>query len=234
MSANIRQDVSARYNPFRFLGDAMHLLSMIILLQKLYRTKNCTGVSLKTKILYLLVFCMRYMDLFWNWTSLYNNSMKILYIGLTATTIYLILGPLINTYDRENDTFRLLFAIVPSCVIGFLVAIPRTFFYKGSLSFRPFEVVWASSIWLECVAILPQLFLLARTSEIESFTSSYIACLGGYRAIYILNWIYRFFHHQNRLWYVYLCGIIQTALYADFFYYFFKAKLTKTRMKLPQ
>jgi hypothetical protein len=35
------------------------------------------GISLKTQILYVIVFCTRYMDLFWNFASLYNWCMKV-------------------------------------------------------------------------------------------------------------------------------------------------------------
>jgi len=47
--------------------------------------------------------------------------------------------------------------------------------------YRPLELLWTFSIYLESVAILPQLVLLLRTKEIESLTTSYILCLGGYR-----------------------------------------------------
>lgn len=39
------------------------------------------GISLKTLELYLLVFLTRYVDLFTNFVSLYNTSMKVIYIG---------------------------------------------------------------------------------------------------------------------------------------------------------
>ena len=43
-----------------------HLLSIIVLLLKIHATKSCAGVSLKTQELYALIFCMRYLDLFFN------------------------------------------------------------------------------------------------------------------------------------------------------------------------
>lgn len=84
------------------------------------------------------------------------------------------------------------------------------------------EILWAFSIYLESVAILPQLFLLQRTGEVEILTSDYIAALGAYRAFYLLNWIYRFFFDPNyhSQWIVWISGFIQTAIYCDFFYYY--------------
>ena len=53
------------------------------------------------------------------------------------------------------------------------------------------EILWTFSIYLESVAILPQLFMVSKTGEAESITSHYLFALGSYRALYILNWIYR-------------------------------------------
>jgi ER lumen protein retaining receptor len=53
------------------------------------------------------------------------------------------------------------------------------------------ELLWSFSIWLESVAILPQLFMLQRTGEAETITTHYLAALGLYRGLYIPNWMYR-------------------------------------------
>lgn len=55
------------------------------------------------------------------------------------------------------------------------------------------QMLWAFSIWLESVAILPQLFMLQRTGEAETITTHYLFALGAYRALYIPNWIWRYF-----------------------------------------
>lgn len=55
------------------------------------------------------------------------------------------------------------------------------------------EVLWAFSIYLESVAILPQLFMIQKTGEAESITSHYLFCLGIYRGLYLFNWIYRYY-----------------------------------------
>lgn len=83
-------------------------------------------------------------------------------------------------------------------------------------------MLWAFSIWLESVAILPQLFMLQRTGEAETITTHYLFALGAYRALYIPNWIYRFFT-ENGYWdpIPVLAGIVQTVLYSDFFWIYY-------------
>lgn len=64
--------------------------------------------------------------------------------------------------------------------------------------FSVMEVLWTFSIYLESVAILPQLFMVSKTGEAESITSHYLFALGSYRALYILNWIYRYYIEGRR------------------------------------
>jgi ER lumen protein retaining receptor len=85
------------------------------------------------------------------------------------------------------------------------------------------QILWAFSIWLESVAILPQLFMLQRTGEAETITTHYLFALGAYRALYIPNWIYRYFFDVPRFYdpIAVIAGIIQTVLYSDFFYIYY-------------
>jgi ER lumen protein retaining receptor len=98
----------------------------------------------------------------------------------------------------------------------------------------PFEYSLSFSLFLESVAILPQLVLLMKQGETENLTSNYIACLGAYRALYLINWIYRLCTEKNyRAWISWICGIVQTILYADFFYQFVKSKMRGKQFELP-
>lgn len=48
------------------------------------------GLSCKTQEIYLIVFCMRYIDLFMYYISLYNTLMKVFFISSTAFIVYLM------------------------------------------------------------------------------------------------------------------------------------------------
>ena len=89
-----------------------------------------------------------------------------------------------------------------------------------------FKVLWTFSIYLESVAILPQLFMVSKTGEAESITSHYLFALGAYRALYILNWFYRYYTEGFYDTIAIFAGVVQTILYCDFFYlYITKGKL---------
>lgn len=79
-------------------------------------------------------------------------------------------------------------------------------------------MLWTFSIYLEAVAILPQLFMVSKTGEAETITSHYLFALGSYRGFYILNWMYRYFQENFFDSIAVVAGVVQTILYADFFY----------------
>lgn len=227
-------------NIFRFAGDMTHLLSFLVLLLKIRSNRSCRGISLRTQQLYATVFVCRYLDLFSNHISMYNTIMKVVFIGLTFTIIYYITMDRVvkQTYDREQDAAALTVAVggnnfdVPHVVLLLVPCAVLALVFNHKLSVM--EVLWTFSIYLEAVAILPQLVLLQRTSNIDNMTGNYIFLLGSYRGLYILNWVYRYFTEPHyKQWIVWLSGIVQTALYADFFYYYVKSWKNNERLKLP-
>lgn len=205
-------------NIFRFLGDMSHILSFVLLLHKLIKGKSSAGISLRTQEMYLVVFATRYIDIFWNFSSYYNWILKILFIGACSAIVYTMRfgAPQKATYNAELDAFPVQYLLGPCALMGVLVNQDHK-----SL----FEMVWAFSIYLEALAILPQLFLLQKQGEVENLTSHYVAALGAYRALYLLNWFYRYFTEDDYLQrIVWIAGVIQTALYCDFFYHYYQSK----------
>ena len=83
------------------------------------------------------------------------------------------------------------------------------------------------------MAIIPQLLILRKTKEVDSLTGQYILMLGLYRALYVMHWIYAYFAYDFFIWTNVLGGVLQTALYMDFFYYYFVSKREQGKFKLP-
>ncbi|CAK9152638.1 unnamed protein product [Ilex paraguariensis] len=213
-------------NIFRFAGDMFHLISILVLLLKIYATKSCTGISLKTQELYAVVFLARYLDLFTDFISVYNTVMKLVFIGSSLAIVWCMRYHRVvkRSYDRELDTFRHYFLIAASFVLALFV----------HEKFTTQEIFWAFSIYLEAVAILPQLVLLQRSGNVDNLTGQYVFFLGAYRSFYIFNWIYRYFTEQKySRWISSISGLVQTALYADFFYYYFLSWKNNAKLQLP-
>ncbi|KAM5148832.1 ER lumen protein-retaining receptor 3 [Mantella aurantiaca] len=210
-------------NIFRISGDLSHLLAMIILLMKMWKTKSCAGISGKSQLLFALVFTTRYLDLFTMFISIYNTVMKVVFLICAYATVYLIYMRFRKTYNSENDTFRLEFLLVPVVGLSFL----------ENYEFTPLEILWTFSIYLESVAILPQLFMISKTGEAESITTHYLFFLGLYRLLYLGNWIWRYhtenFYDQIAV----VSGVVQTIFYFDFFYLYITKVLRGKKLSLP-
>ncbi|KAL2817210.1 ER lumen protein retaining receptor-domain-containing protein [Aspergillus cavernicola] len=211
-------------NIFRLLADFSHLASIFILLQKMKSSSSCSGLSFKSQALYLMVFVTRYLDLFWAFTdSLYNTTFKILFIGSSGYIIYLMLNDYRPTHDPNLDTFKVQYLLAASIILSLI--------FPHDYSFS--EILWTFSIWLESAAILPQLFMLQRTGEADTITTHYLFALGLYRALYIPNWIYRYFAEGHFQAVPVVAGLIQTFLYSDFFYIYYNKIMKGKKFSLP-
>ncbi|EEQ40870.1 hypothetical protein CLUG_04998 [Clavispora lusitaniae ATCC 42720] len=210
-------------NIFRIVADLAHLASSLILLYSIETNKSINGLSLKTQLLYLAVFILRYLDLFTSYVSLYNTLMKLFFLSSSAYTVYLMAKKYHRTIREDIDTFPLKFLLIPVSIV--------TLVFNHAYSFR--ELTWAFSIWLEAVAIIPQLYMLQRTGSAENITTHYIFALGIYRALYIPNWIYRYFFEGSFDYVAVLAGILQTVVYSDFFYIYYTKVMHGQTFELP-
>lgn len=190
--------------------------AILLLLYRMRTTKNCLGLSLKTQEIYLIVFLIRYTDLFYHFVSVYNSCMKIIFIGTTTYIIYLMRfkKPFCTTYDTLVDQFPHLKILLPSAAALTAVCHSGTGLY---------ELTWSYSLWLEALAFIPQILMLQRTRIIENITNAYAGALGLYRLFYIINWIYRYQTEGHFCWTQTLSGSFQTLMYAVFVYLFHKA-----------
>ncbi|CDH56978.1 er lumen protein retaining receptor [Lichtheimia corymbifera JMRC:FSU:9682] len=148
--------------------------------------------------------------------------MKIFFIASSVYILYLMRVKYRASYDPGLDTFRFEY------LLGFAMLLGVAFSYD----YTPVEVLWSFSIWLESVAIMPQLYMLQQTGEAETITTHYLFALGAYRALYLVNWVYRYVMEGHTDWIAWVAGLIQTALYSDFFYLYYTKVLHGKKLEL--
>ncbi|EEU34267.1 uncharacterized protein NECHADRAFT_105438 [Fusarium vanettenii 77-13-4] len=211
------------WNLFRILGDLSHALSKCILIFAIHRNRSAEGVSLITQILYALVFCTRYLDIF-SEKFPWNLIFKIFYI----TSSFYILGIMQWIYPRSREK-EIAWKIGAIILGGSFVLSPFVMLiFERSKGFLTW--MWVFSQILESVCVLPQLLLLRQTTVPTVIDSFYLLALGSYRALYCINWFLREFEvtgkKPNTVSVIF--GIIQTALYIDFAWVYY----TRQRVKL--
>lgn len=215
-------------NLFRIVADLSHLASILILIHTIKTTNSIDGISFKSQVLYVLVFASRYLDLFFRWISLYNTLMKLFFIGSSIYIIMLLQNAKNTVAYKEmilKDTFKVRYILAASGVLALLF----------NERFTVIDILWSFSLWLESIAILPQLFMLSKTRKAPSLTIHYIFALGLYRALYIPNWLWRWLMEDNKGFQKlpFVTGFIQTLVYSDFFYIYYQRVIKGDRTRLP-
>ena len=213
-----------QWNIFRYLADFTHLGSVALLLFKMITRKTSVGVSLKTHLVYLFVYLFRYCNPSFFSPPMYNILFKIFYI-LSSTIIIVLIKFVFNkTYERQKDNFRSIFI--------FIICIPLAYFTA------PRNGLWilmhSYSLWLEAFAIVPQFILIVRSRKVDVMGKDYIFLLSIYRLLYVINWIYKLvvdsIKSPKNVW---ISGIVQTIIYADFIYEYIKMKVKGGEYELP-
>lgn len=137
-----------------------------------------SGISGKSQILFLFVFVSRHFQD--NFLGNYNMLLNLVFIGVTIATIFTIYFKFPHTNEILLDSFRIELLIVPAAILAGFV----NNFVNSEFSFR--NILWAFSIYLEALAIIPQIIFVKRTGEGERLTTTYIFVLVYYRALHNL------------------------------------------------
>lgn len=221
-------------NPFRLVGDASHLISILGFFVIARFGGNAAGISLKAHELYLLVFVMRYVDLLTAFYSWYNTLMKVFYVGGTGLIVFTLksVEPAKSTYSAAQDSLDhwsiLIFTGISSMVIHLIgsgvVDIKGGSGEEFEVHFEKYEwlsFAWTFSICLEPFAMLPQLYIFRKNRRIGREIRWAIFFKGIYRLFYVFNWAHRSQYqvgYQHHIL-VYIAGAIQIFTYLDFFLY---------------
>ncbi|EEB07331.1 HDEL receptor [Schizosaccharomyces japonicus yFS275] len=208
---------------FSALGDMSHVAAILLLIHKIKRTRSCAGISFKSQLLFLIVYVSRYLNILWHYGSLYFYVMRLVFIIAEAYICYLMLVPLRPTNDKRIDTFRIEYLVGGSAILALIT----------TTNYRVATILWTFSIWLESVAILPQLFMLQRSGEAENLTAHYLLAMCLYRGLYLPHWVVRIVRRLPVRWVTIVAGLIQTVLYADFAVVYRRTVLQGKKFRLP-
>ena len=222
---------------WRMLGDGMHALSVLMFLVIVGVKGNGSGISLKSQVLYLLVFMSRYLDLFTTFYSWYNTLMKVFFLGCTVTMISILVNvePARSTYSMAQDSCNHWNLVIGSAVFAMIIHLVGSGVVdiKGG-SGQEFEVhlehyswlsyLWTFSVCLEPLAMVPQLYIFFKNRLLNRDIRLAIFFMGVYRIFYLCFWVFRArvvsqAPDQRHHLLLYFSGGMQVLVYFDFFVY---------------
>ena len=189
----------------------------LFLLIYIHLHSKMIGVSLKSQILHMMVFATRGLVIFIKFLNFYNLFMQGFYLSSTACIIYMItfVEPTKSAYSPLQDDFNIWkYAIIPSIFLTLIMSLDLD-------HFDVLKLLWTYSIIQDVTAMVPQLFIAHYNRRIQSEVKLAILFMGLFRCLNIINWIYLVYtesiykHH----WMIYICCVMQVAIYGDFFYH---------------
>ncbi|OBT54975.1 hypothetical protein VE04_04509 [Pseudogymnoascus sp. 24MN13] len=217
-------------NIWRILADLARSLSKCILIFAIHRNRSSeVCVSVISQALYALVFCTRYIDLFWKnpKDNYWNFIFKIFYIVSSLYILLLMTRIFARTREREVSYRLGAYSLLGALVLSPFITMIAEKAWGPSFSY----IVINFSLILESVCVLPQLLLLRQTTVPTVIDSYYLLALGAYRALYICNWIQRYASADpvKPEAVAVIFGVIQTLLYVDFAWVYYSRQRVKLR-----
>jgi len=229
------------------LSSIIQMLSLIIIIMKVWSYRNCSGISLNTITAYIIIFVARLSStLFYNGYLPSDEAGDWFYqlteiISLFSLIfLYYIISKLFkDTYNGGDlDIIHWKYLTVPALCIAMLA---HTHLNKNLIT----DVSWCFSMYLEAVAIYPQIYLFSqKKGQIEPFTSHYVAFQGFSRLFSLIFWWqtyeelvdggsegYSLFQHYVG-YLIILSQIIQLIIMIEFFYLYFKSLIKGERMTM--
>ena len=227
---------SKDFSFFLVLSSLVQTCAFLIVLLKVTNYQDCSGLSANTLICYaILLFARLTSTLFYpgylpsdsSGSWLYQLS-DIISLLICILLVYLIYFKYRETSDIMSDgkiPFYIL--VLPSFILALI--------FRSSLNNNLFcDVNWAFSMYLEALAIFPQILLFTiKKGKIESFTSHYVALCGLSRLFSLIFWWDTYeelnspdLYFGNYVGYFIIgAQILQLIIMADYYYLYFKSIL---------
>merc|ERR1719321_1875878 len=154
---------------------AQSLAFSLISLQ-ISNAKSVAGISGKTMILQALALCFRLSStLFLDGYLPLDKTGDMMYQIVDVCTLLMVLHILQciykshkPTYDEEFDTMDVKNMVIACVALAVMI-------HPDLNDWACFDIAWTVSLYLDTVAMLPQLFMTAKMGRVPTFTSHYIA-----------------------------------------------------------
>jgi len=224
------------------LGGGLQCLGFFCLTLKVRSTGSVDGLSAKSLVLYVLVFCFRLSS-----TTHKNGYLPVDKTGdwlyqlsdvVSLALVLLLLGRidrLRTKYAFELDAFPAA-ALVPLCLL--LGAATHGDLNRSKL----FDFCWMVGMWLDTVAMGPQLMVLARAGgAVPSLLSHYVAAVFASRVSVFFFWYHGYPEVAPAKGGLNVCGYaimfatcLQLLLSGDFMFYYLRSVAKNEALVLPE
>jgi hypothetical protein len=214
-----------KFSALMTFSAAFQCLGFALLLLQVIRGRGTKSVSLRTLVLYVLVLSFRlYATCFYESYIPVDRSGDYLYQTIEATSLVLVIVTLYKMLTVFEDDFPSedKFGIVGLMAVCGAAAMCL---HPDLNDVYAADVSWTFSVYLEALAMVPQLYLLTKLGgEVESLQGHYMACTFASKLAVLRLWSKshtELFHSKGTGWegVGILCGhIVPCIVLSDFMY----------------
>jgi len=228
------------------LGGITRLFGFSMLLLHVLKDKNCSGMSLKTMQMYVVVFFSRLCSiLFYEGYLPYDSSGDWLYqmvelasFFVSIALVFLMMVTHKNTYEKDSDSFgHGMFLpnefgaayLAAPCFILAIIMHP-----KLNANFFT-DTMWTFALYLETCSVLPQTYMFqkSKTKTVDAWASHFVFLVGLSRFFLFIFWFSSYHELSDKYsgsitgawvgFFVLINQIVHLVLLGDFCYLYLKS-----------
>jgi len=213
------------------LSSLVSMFSFFMLAVMIWNKKSVEGVSLKMMECYIIIFFCRLcaivpfegylpLDKSGDW---FYQTVEGLAFCLSLVVVGCCRWRYAGTYKSDTDTMNRLWLLLPVLALTSL-------FHANLNSHLPTDLSWTFALYLESVAVMPQLFLFMNEKRTQSHISHFLAGQALSRVLSFCFWAPSFTeiadseHHLNKYaghW-VMAAQAMQLLVMGDFIYHYIR------------
>lgn len=197
------------------LGYLIQLCGSLMLFWKIWRKRSVYGLSSDTQYCFGLSTLSRAI---WSLETRLVST-RLAYVELfLSVSVSLVLCWAVYRF-RHTTTKEALWYLRTQVLAP--TAFFLAFFWHPGKDVISMQILVAFTMYVECLALLPQLYLMRRMIEIEPLTSHYVAAVGMSRAVRLLFWLVMY-RQRELFWGLFFADLIHSILAADYMFLWFR------------
>lgn len=217
---------------FLTLAVGIQCFGYICLRLKISHSKSVAGISGQTLTLQALSYCLRLSSTTWlNGYIPVDGTGDWLYQALDVSALLIVLNILFCIYKSHRGTHNV--DLDSSCNLQTMALCCFVFavLVHPDLNNRPvFDTLWTTALYLDVIAMIPQLIMMSKCKEVEALTSHFVGGTALSRLVSLLFWYHGFAElapldgsFNLAGWAIILAHVLQVLLLCDFLLYYVRA-----------
>ena len=211
-------------------GYVLQHLAIIFQIVQINKRKSTEGIAIETVLFFFIATVCR---MVWMWDSMLANF-KLAYlemvVAFVSLTYLVIIYNRFKDYDYIKQKVRMP-VLLNFFALLFFILVLSFLFHPGNKNkyYLSLQMLVSINIYSECIGLLPQLFLIYKSSETGNVSDYYLGFLAIARFFRLFFW-FKMYMDGNSFISLIIADLLHTVLLSLFIYTFTK---NKDSIKLP-